>query len=94
VRDARADSVADDAADGRDTCQVHRRGGGAVAHVEHDCRRKPTTIRGYQALLRTCGPEFGHLLLTYITTEHIECWVWGIDYSPVTRAKLCCLSGI
>jgi hypothetical protein len=55
----------------------------------------PPTLRGYQTLLRThVLPEFGAQLLTDTTTEHIERWVWGIDCSPATRAKLIvCLSG-
>jgi integrase len=67
-----------------------------LRHIEHDRGRKPTTVRGYQTLLRThVLPEFGALLLTDITTEHIERWVWGIDCSAATRAKLIvCVSGI
>jgi integrase len=67
-----------------------------LRHVEHDRGRKPTTIRGYQTLLRThVLPEFGRTLLTDISTEHIERWVWDIDCSAATRAKLIvCLSGI
>jgi Phage integrase, N-terminal SAM-like domain len=70
--------------------------GAWLRHVEHDCGRTPTTVRGYQTLLRThVLPEFGAQLLTDITTEHVERWVWGIDCSPATRAKLIvCLSGI
>jgi integrase len=67
-----------------------------LRHIEHDRHRKPTTIRGYQSLLRThVLPEFEHMLLPDITAEHIERWVWDIDCSPATRAKIIvCLSGI
>jgi hypothetical protein len=66
-----------------------------LRHVEHDRGRKPTTVRGYQTLLRThVLPEFKQMLLTDITTEHIERWVWSIDCSAATGAKLIvCLSG-
>jgi integrase len=67
-----------------------------LRHVEHDRGRKPTTIRGYQSMLRThVLPEFDGMLLTDITAEHIERWAWNIDCSPATRAKIIvCLSGI
>jgi hypothetical protein len=67
-----------------------------LRHVEHDRGRKPTTIRGYQSLLRThLLPELGRLPLTDITAEHIERWVWNIDCSAATRAKIIvCPSGI
>jgi integrase len=67
-----------------------------LRHVEHDRARKPTTIRGYQSLLRThLLPEFGCLPVTEITAQHIERWVWQIDCSAATRAKIIvCLSGI
>ncbi|PTL59936.1 tyrosine-type recombinase/integrase [Paraconexibacter algicola] len=67
-----------------------------LRHIEHDRRRKPTTIRGYRMALDThLLPRFGGLLLTEITTEEIERWVAGLDRTAATRVKLIvCLSGI
>jgi integrase len=67
-----------------------------LRHVEHDRGRKPTTIRGYQSMLRThVLAEFDGMLLTDISAEHIERWAWNIECSPATRAKIIvCVSGI
>jgi integrase len=67
-----------------------------LRHVEDDRGRKPNTIRGYEILLRVhLLPEFEGQLLTEISTEQIERWVWGIQCSAATRTKLIvCLSGI
>lgn len=64
--------------------------------VEHDRRRKPTTVRGYRILLQThLLPQFAGLLLTEITTEQIERWVGGLALADTTRVKLIvCVSGI
>jgi hypothetical protein len=59
-----------------------------LRHVEADRSRKPNTIRGYEILLRVhVLPEFEGQLLTEISTEQIERWVWGIQCSAATRAK-------
>jgi integrase len=67
-----------------------------LRYVEHDRRRKPNTIRGYESLLRAhVLPQFGDQLLTDISTEQIERWAWGIRCAPATRAKLiACIGGI
>lgn len=67
-----------------------------LRYVEHDRGRKPTTVRGYRALLNAhVLPEFGGLLLTEITTGQIERWAWSIDCAEATRLQLSvCLSGI
>jgi hypothetical protein len=67
-----------------------------LRYVEHDRRRKPTTVRGYRIMLDVhVLPEFGGMLLTDVTTEQIERWAWGIDCAATTRLKLIvCLSGI
>src|SRR5204863_1773482 len=67
-----------------------------LRYIEHDRRRKATTLRGYRILLDVhVLPEFGEQLLTDITTEQIERWVWGIDCATATRLKLVvCVSGI
>lgn len=64
--------------------------------VEHDRRRKPTTVRGYRILLQThLLPRFADHLLTEISTEQIERWVGGLALADTTRVKLIvCLSGI
>src|SRR4051812_44637145 len=66
-----------------------------LRYVEHDRRRKATTVRGYRILLSVhVLPEFGEQLLTDITTAQIERWVWGIECAAATRLKLIvCLSG-
>ncbi len=67
-----------------------------LRYVEHDRRRKATTVRGYRILLQVhLLPQFGEQVLTDITTEQIERWVWSIDCATATRLKLIvCLSGI
>ena len=67
-----------------------------LRYVEHDRGRKATTVRGYRILLQVhVLLEFGEQLLTDITTEQIERWVWRIDCATATRLKLIvCLSGI
>lgn len=67
-----------------------------LRYVEHDRRRKPNTIRGYQTMVRVhLLPEFGEQLLTDISAEQIERWAWGIDCAASTRAKLIvCIGGI
>jgi integrase len=67
-----------------------------LRYIEHDRRRKATTVRGYRILLEVhVLPEFGEQLLTDITTEQIERWAWGIDCATTTRLKLIvCVSGI
>src|SRR3954447_13230897 len=60
-----------------------------LRYVEHDRHRKATTVRGYRILLDVhVAPEFGEQLLTDITSEQIERWVWGIDCAAATRLKL------
>lgn len=67
-----------------------------LRHVEHDRGRKATTVRGYRTLLEGhLRPRFGGRLLTDISTEEIEQWVWSLDRAATTRLKLLvCLSGI
>lgn len=67
-----------------------------LRYIEHDRRRKPTTVRGYRTLLEVhVLPEFGGMLLTEITTEQIGRWAWGISCAATTRLKvIVCLSGI
>ncbi len=59
-----------------------------LRYVEHDRDRKPSTIAGYRALLRSqLIPEFGEKPIESITTPMIESWIGGVDRSPATRTK-------
>jgi integrase len=59
-----------------------------LRYVEHDRGRKPSTIAGYRALLRSqLLPTFGELAIESITTPMIEAWISGVDRSPATRTK-------
>ena len=54
--------------------------------VEHDRGRKPSTLEGYRAIVRThLLPTFGDLALESITPRMIEQWAERIDRSPSTR---------
>lgn len=60
-----------------------------LRYIEHDRERKPSTIAGYRALLRSqLLPAFGDLPIESITTPTIERWIAGIDRSSSTRTKL------
>jgi integrase len=59
-----------------------------LRYVDHDRDRKPSTIAGYRALLRSqLLPTFGELPIESITTPMIEGWIAGVDRSPATRTK-------
>jgi integrase len=59
-----------------------------LRYVEHDRDRKPSTITGYKALLRSqLLPTFGEMPIESITTAMIETWIAGVDRSPATRTK-------
>jgi integrase len=59
-----------------------------LRYVEHDRGRKPSTIAGYRALLKSqLLPTFGETLIESITTTMIETWIASIDRSPATRTK-------
>jgi integrase len=54
--------------------------------VEHDRRRKPSTLEGYRAIVRAhLLPQFGHVPLESITPRMIEQWVERIERSASTR---------
>jgi len=83
VRDARGDPRSHDAALAGTRASFTTAAAEWLRCVEHDRRRKATTVRGYRILLDVhVLPEFGEQLLTDITTEQIERWVWGIDCGP------------
>lgn len=59
-----------------------------LRYIEHDRDRKPSTVAGYKALLRSqLLPAFGDLRVEDITTPMIESWIAGVDRSPATRTK-------
>lgn len=59
-----------------------------LRYVEHDRGRKPSTIAGYRALLRSqLLPTFGEQPIESITTPMIEAWIAGVDRAPATRRK-------
>jgi len=59
-----------------------------LRYIEHDRGRKPSTITGYRALLRSqLLPTFGELPIESITTPMIEAWIAEVDRAPATRRK-------
>jgi integrase len=59
-----------------------------LRYIEHDRDRKPSTIAGYKALLRSqLLPAFGDLRIEDITTPMIESWIAGVKRSAATRTK-------
>src|SRR5947209_16853459 len=59
-----------------------------LRYVEHDRDRKPSTVAGYRAILRSqLLPAFGDMPIEAITTVMIESWIAGVDRSPATRTK-------
>jgi integrase len=67
-----------------------------LRYIEHDRERKPSTVAGYRALVRSqLLPAFGDLPIESITTPAIERWIAGIERSSSTRTKaLVLLHGI
>ncbi|HET7445331.1 MAG TPA: site-specific integrase [Solirubrobacterales bacterium] len=59
-----------------------------LRYIEHDRGRKPSTVAGYKALLKSqLLPTFGDLTIEEITTAEIEAWIAGVDRAPATRTK-------
>jgi integrase len=67
-----------------------------MRYIEHDRGRKPSTIAGYRAILRSqLLPAFGSLPVESIMTPMIEDWIAGVDRAASTRTKaLVLLHGI
>ena len=67
-----------------------------LRHVEHDRQRKPSTVVGYRALVKSqLLPFFGDRPVESITTPMIERWLADVDRAPSTRRKsLMLLHGI
>jgi integrase len=67
-----------------------------LRYVEHDRGRKPSTVAGYRALVRSqLLPAFETMPLESITTPVIERWIGSVQRSASTRLKsLVLLHGI
>src|SRR5947208_818415 len=67
-----------------------------LRYIEQDRGRKPSTLEGYQAIVRAqLLPAFGELPLESITTSMIERWVGSAGGSASSRRKsLVLLHGI
>ena len=67
-----------------------------LRYVEFDRRRKPSTIAGYKAIVRSqLLPAFGSLPLESITTESIERWLGELGQAASSKTKaLVLLHGI
>ena len=59
-----------------------------IRYVEHDRRRKPSTVAGYRAILRSqLLPAFGGLPLEQVTPRLIERWIGSVERAESTRIK-------
>jgi integrase len=67
-----------------------------LRYIEHDRERKPSTVAGYKALVRSqLLPAFGEQPIESITAPMIERWLADVDRSSSTRTKsLVLLHGI
>ncbi|MDQ2759866.1 MAG: site-specific integrase [Actinomycetota bacterium] len=59
-----------------------------LRYVEHDRGRKPSTLEGYRAIVRSqLLPAFGDAPVESITTAMIEAWIARMDRAASTRIK-------
>jgi integrase len=67
-----------------------------LRYIEQDRRRKPSTVSGYKAIVRSqLLPGFGSMPIESITPAAIETWLAGLDRASSTRVKaLVLLHGI
>jgi integrase len=67
-----------------------------LRYIEHDRGRKPSTVAGYNAIVRSqLLPVFGELPIESISTASIEAWIGSVERSASTRIKaLVLLHGI
>jgi len=67
-----------------------------LRYIEHDRRRKPSTLIGYRSIVHAqLLPTFGDLPLESITTSTIEAWIGTVERTASTRTKaLVLLHGI
>jgi Phage integrase, N-terminal SAM-like domain len=67
-----------------------------LRYIEHDRRRKPSTVAGYKVMVRSMLlPALGSLQLEAVTTAMIESSIGSLELSASTRTKaLVLLHGI
>ena len=67
-----------------------------LRYVEHDRRRKPSTLAGYRVIVRSMLlPAFGEQPVEAVTTAEIERWAGTLTQSATTvRLALVVLNGI
>jgi integrase len=67
-----------------------------MRYIEHDRRRKPSTVQGYRWIIDAqIGPALGRLRLEDVTTEQVERWLTAMDCKAASRRKaLVILHGI
>ncbi|MGH2871285.1 MAG: N-terminal phage integrase SAM-like domain-containing protein [Solirubrobacteraceae bacterium] len=59
-----------------------------LRYVEHDRRRKPSTVAGYASIVRSeLLPRFGELAIESITPSMIESWQASMVQAASTRTK-------
>jgi integrase len=59
-----------------------------LRYIEQDRRRKPSTVSGYQSIVRAqLLPAFGSMPIESITPAVIEAWLAGVDRASSTRVK-------
>jgi integrase len=59
-----------------------------LRYVEHDRDRKPSTVAGYKAIVRSqLLPTFGELPIEAITPAMIERWLGSVERAASTRIK-------
>ncbi len=59
-----------------------------LRYIEHDRRRKPSTVAGYKAIVRSqLLPAFGELPIESITSPMVEAWLGSVHRAASTRIK-------
>jgi integrase len=67
-----------------------------LRYIEHDRKRKPSTVEGYASIVRTqLLPTFGSIAIESITPAAIERWLGSLEQASSSRTKsLVLLHGI
>jgi integrase len=67
-----------------------------LRYIEHDRKRKPSTVEGYASIVRTqLLPRFGSMAIESITPAAIERWLGSLEQASSSRTKsLVLLHGI
>jgi hypothetical protein len=59
-----------------------------LRYVEHDGRRKPSTVSGYGSIVRSqLLPRLGEMAIESITPAEIEMWLGSMSQAASTRTK-------